>query len=151
MPGFWIVEYQLVFYLEVLVEYRVFIKFYSRLSTVFHNKDYLPHLVAARVVSPDSIRHLSSLSNRDRAVRLLACISDSFEGGEKGCFYGMLKVMQEHGNLHAQNVAKEINKAIVSGVDSTGMCICTCMYVCMYVYTVLPRSTAGLVYMPGLV
>ena len=100
------------------MEYRVFIKFYSRLTTVFRNKDYLPHLVTAGVVSPDSIHHLSSLSNRDRAMRLLEFISDSLEGGGKGCFYRMLEIMQEHGNLHAQNVAEEINKTIVSGVDS---------------------------------
>ena len=109
----------------------MFIKFYSRLTTVFRNKDYLPHLVTARVVSPDNIHHLSSLSNRDRALRLLEYILYSIEGGEIGCFYRMLEVMQEHGNLHAQNVAEEINKAIVSGVDSTGMHMCTCMYVCM--------------------
>ena len=51
-------------------------------------------------------------------MRLLELISDSLDGGEKGCFYGMLEIMQEHGNLHAQNVAVEIKKALVSGVNS---------------------------------
>ena len=92
--------------------------FYSRLTTVFRNKDYLPHLVTAGVVSPDSIHHLSSLSDRDRAMHLLKYISDSLEGDEKGCFYRMLEIMQEQGNLHAQNLAEEINKTIISGVDS---------------------------------
>ena len=113
-----IISLRVIFYLEEPVEYRVFIKFYSRLTTVFCNKDYLPHLVTAGVVSPDSIHHLCSLSNRDRAMRLLEFISDSLEGGEKGCFYRMLDIMQEHGNFHEQNVAVEINKALVSGVDS---------------------------------
>ena len=108
----------LYLYLEELVEHKVFIKFYSKLTTVFRNKDYLPHLVTAKIVSPDSVHHLSNLSNRDRAMRLLEYISDALDGGEKGCFYGMLQIMQEHGNLHAQNVAVEINKALVSGVDS---------------------------------
>ena len=96
----------------------MFIMFYSRLTTVFRNKDYLPHLVIAGIIAPDSIHHLSSLSNRDRAMRVLECLSDSLEGGEIVHFYKMLDVMQEHGNLHARNVAEEINKAIVSGVDS---------------------------------
>ena len=96
----------------------MFIKFYSRLTTVFRNKDYLPHLVTAGIVAPDSVHYLSSLSNRDRAMRLLEYISDSLEGGEKECFDRMLKIMQDQGNLHAQNVAEEINKALVSGVDS---------------------------------
>ena len=107
-----------IFYLEESLEYRVFIKFYSRLTTIFRNKDYLPHLVTAGIVVPDSVHHLSSLSNRDRAMRLLEYISDSLEGGEKGCFYGMLEIMQEHGNLHAQNVAEDIKKAIGSGLGS---------------------------------
>ena len=107
----------LYFYLEKSLEYRVFIKFYSRLTTILRDKDYLPHLVTAGIVAPDSVHHLSSLSNRDRAMRLLEYISDSLDGGEKGCFYGMLDIMQEHGNLHAQSVAKEINK-VISGVGS---------------------------------
>ena len=96
----------------------MFIKFYNRLTTVFRNKDYLPHLVTAEIVAPDSVHYLSSLSNRDRAMRLLEYISDSLEGGGKECFYRMLEIMQEHGNLHAQNVAEEINKTIASGVNS---------------------------------
>ena len=96
----------------------MFIKFYSRLTTVFRNKDYLPHLVTAKIVVPDSVHYLSSLSNRDRAMRLLEYISDSLEGGEKEYFYRMLEIMQDQGNIHAQNVAEEINKALVSGVDS---------------------------------
>ena len=96
----------------------MFIKFYSKLATVFRNKVYLPHLVSARIVVPDNVHHLSDLSNRGRAMRLLEYISDSLDVGEKGCFYGMLEIMQEHGNLLAQNVAEEINKAMVSGVAS---------------------------------
>ena len=107
-----------MFYLEEPVEYRVFIMFYSKLTTVFRNKDYLPYLVSAGIVSPDSIHHMSSMSTRDRVMRLLEFVSDSLEGGEKSCFYRMLDIMQEHGNLHAQNLAEEINKTIASGVDS---------------------------------
>ena len=112
------ISLHVIFYLEELVEYRVFIKFYSRLTTVFRNKDYLPHLVTAGIVAPDSVHYLSSLSNRDRAMHLLEYISDSLEGGEKECFCRMLEIMHNQGNLHAQNVAEEINKAIVSGADS---------------------------------
>ena len=106
------------------MEYGVFIKFYSKLTTIFHDKDYLPHLVTAGIILPDSTHHLSSLSGRDRVICLLEYITDSLKGGGKECFCRMLDIMQEHGNLHAQNVAEEIKKAIVSGVDSAARTTC---------------------------
>ena len=96
----------------------MFINFYSKLTVVFRSKDYLPHLVTAGIVSPDSVHHLSNMSNRDRAMRVLEYISDSLDGGEKECFYRMLKILEDHGNLHAQNLAEDINKVLVSGMDS---------------------------------
>ena len=101
------------------MEYEVFIKFYSKLTTIFHDKDYLPYLVTAGIISSDNVHYLSSLSARDRAMRLLEYISDSLKGGGKRCFYRMLDIMQTHGNLHAQDLAEDIKKAIVSGVDKT--------------------------------
>ena len=95
----------------------MFVKFYSKLTIVFRNKDYLPYLVTAGIVPPDNIHYLSSLSNRDRPMRILEYISDSLDGGDKQSFYEMLEIMKDHGNNHAQNLAEEINKAVVSGVD----------------------------------
>ena len=96
----------------------MFIMFYSKLTKVFHNEDYLPHLVVAGIIAPYSVRHLSSLPSWDRAMRVLDYILYSLQGGEKEPFHKMLEVMQEHGNLHAQSVAEEITKTIVSGVNS---------------------------------
>ena len=109
----------LFFPIEELMEYKVLIKFFSKLTTVFYDKDYLPHLVTARIITPDSHHQLFSLSSRDRAMRVLEYISYSLAGGEKSCFYKMLGIMTEQGNLHAQNLAEEIKKAIVSGVAKT--------------------------------
>ena len=109
----------LYFYLEELLEYGVFIKFYSKLTMVLRNKDYLPHLVTARIVAPNNIHRLSDLSNDDRAMHLLEYISDSLVGGEKGCFYRMLEILQEHGNLHAQSVAEEIKNCNLGSIART--------------------------------
>ena len=95
----------------------MFVKFYSKLTVVFRNKDYLPYLVTARIVPPDNIHYLSSLSNRDRPMRILEYISDSLDGGDTQCFYDMLEIMKDHGNNHAQNLAEEVNKAVIRGVD----------------------------------
>ena len=95
----------------------MFVKFYSKLTIVFRNKDYLPYLVTAGIVPPDNIHYLSSLSNRDRPMRILEYISDSLDGGDKQSFYEMLEIMKGHGNNHAQNLAEEINRAVASGVD----------------------------------
>ena len=110
----------LYFYLEKSLEYRVFIKFYSKLTTVFRNEDYLPHLVTAEIVTPNSACHLYNLPSNVRAMRLLQYISYSLDGGKKECFDKMLEILQEHGNLHAQGVAEEINR-VISEVDSIAM------------------------------
>lgn len=102
---------------EELLEKTVLIKFFSKLTTVFHDKDYLPHLVTARIVSTDNVHHLSSMSHRDRGMRVLEYVSDSLDGGHKECFYKMLEIMRNHGNSFAQNLAEEITKTIDSGVD----------------------------------
>ena len=100
------------------MEHTVFVKFYSKLAVVFRNKDYLPYLVIAGIVPPDNIHYLSSLSNRDRPMRILEYISDSLDDGDKQSFYEMLEIMKGHGNSHAQNLAEEINKAVISGVSA---------------------------------
>ena len=111
-------ELYLFFYTEEKpTEYGLLIEFYSKLTTVFRDKDYLPHLVSAKIISLDNNHHLSGLSSRDRAMRILECVSDSLDGGNKQCFYNMLEIMKDHGNSHAQSVAEDINKAIVSGTD----------------------------------
>ena len=99
------------------MEHGMFVKFYSKLTVVFRNKDYLPYLVTAGIVPPDNIHYLSSLSNRDRPMRILEYISDSLDGGDTQCFYDMLEIMKGHGNNHAQDLAEEV-KAVISGVDS---------------------------------
>ena len=99
------------------MEHGVFVKFYSKLTIVFRNKDYLPYLVTAGIVPPDNIHYLSNLSSRDRPMRILEYISDSLDDGDKQLFYEMLEIMKGHGNNHAQSLAEEINKAVVNGVD----------------------------------
>ena len=106
------------------MEHTVFVKFYSKLTVVFRNKDYLPYLVTAGIVPPDNIHYLSSLSNRDRPMRILEYISDSLDGGDKQSFYEMLEIMKGHGNSHAQNLAEEINKTVISGVDAIAKMNC---------------------------
>ena len=51
-------------------------------------------------------------------MRILEYISDSLDDGDKQSFYEMLEIMKDHGNSHAQNLAEEINKAVISGVDA---------------------------------
>ena len=97
------------------VEYSVFVKFYSKLTTVLCDKEYLPHLVTAELVSPDNVHHLSNMSNRDRAMRILEYISNSLCGDDTQCFYIMLKIMEDHGTFHGKSLAKDITKAIASG------------------------------------
>ena len=98
------------------MEYKAFIKFISRLSTVFHDKNYLAHFVSAGIISPNDVDDLSKLSNNERAMVLLRNISASLEFGEKQSFYKMLEIMQAHGNLFAQQLADHI-KVFVRGED----------------------------------
>ena len=51
-------------------------------------------------------------------MHILEYISDSLDGGDKQSFYKMLEIMKGHGNSHAQNLAEEINKAVIRGVDA---------------------------------
>ena len=107
------------FYIEIeSVEYNAFTQFYSRLITVFHDKSYLVHFVPAGMISPNDVDEMYSLSNSDRAVRLLKNISAPLECGEneKQSFYKMLDILQAYGNLHAKQLAESI-KAFVRGVD----------------------------------
>ena len=50
-------------------------------------------------------------------MRILEYISDSLDDDDKQLFYEMLEIMKGHGNNHAQNLAEEINRAVVSGID----------------------------------
>lgn len=98
------------------MEYKAFIKFFSRLSTVFHDKNYLAHFVSAGIISPNDVDDLSKLPSNDRAMSLLKNISASLEFGEKQSFYKMLDIMQAHGNLPAQQLADHM-KVFVRGGD----------------------------------
>ena len=98
------------------MEYKAFVDFYSKLTTVFHDKNYIVHFVTAGIISPNDVDGLSKLSNNDRAMSLLKNISAPLECGEKQSFYKMLEIMQTHGNHHAQQLTENI-KAVVRGVD----------------------------------
>ena len=107
----------MIFYVEKkLIEYQALIKFYSKLTTVFHDKAYLSHFVSAGVISINDVHDMSSLPDNDRAMSLLKNISAPLEFGKKQNFHRMLEIMQEHGNLHAQQLAENM-KAFVRGVE----------------------------------
>ena len=98
------------------MECNTFIQFYSKLTTVFHDKNYLAHFVTAGIISPNDVHDMSKLPDNDRAMSLLKNISGPLEYGEKQGFYKMLEIMQAHGNLFAQQLAGNINM-LVRGVD----------------------------------
>ena len=100
---------------KVLIEYESFVKFYSELTTVFCDKNYIPHFVPAKIISPNDVHSMSNLPDNDRAVCLLKSISNPLECGEYQNFYKMLEIMRDHGNLHVQQLAENI-KAFIKGV-----------------------------------
>lgn len=95
------------------MECEVFIDSYSKLITVFNDKNYLHHFVPAKIVLPSDVQHMFSLPDSDRAVYLLNKISAPLECGETECFYKMLEIMQEHGNGHAQKLAENMKAMAV--------------------------------------
>ena len=98
------------------MEYEALIKFYNKLTAVFHDKNYLSHFVPAGIISLNDVHHMSNLPDSDRAMCLLKKISGSLEYSEKRNFYTMLDIMQEHGNLCAQQLAENM-KAFIEGVE----------------------------------
>ena len=94
------------------MEYNATTEFYSRLTTVFHDKNYLFHFVLAGIVSQDYVLHMYSLTDIDRVMCLLENVSAPLESGEKQNFYKMLEIMQTHGNLHAQQLVEDIKACI---------------------------------------
>ena len=98
------------------MEYKIFVDFYNKLTTVFCDKKYISPFVSAGIISPNDVDDLSKLSNNDRAMSVLRNISAALECGEKQSFNKMLEIMQTHGNHHAQQLAENI-KAAVRGVD----------------------------------
>ena len=99
------------------MESKAFVDFYSKLTTVFHDKNYLAHFVTAGIISPNDVDEFSKLSDNDRAMSLLKYISAPLECGNKQSFYNMLEIMQTHGKHHAQQLAENI-KTVVRGVDT---------------------------------
>ena len=65
------------------MEYKALIHFYSKLTVVFHDKNYLAHFVSAGIISPNNVDDVSKQSNNDRAMLLLKNISASLKFGEK--------------------------------------------------------------------
>ena len=98
------------------MEYEALIKFYNKLTAVFHDKNYLSHFVPAGIISLNDVHHMSNLPDSDRAMCLLKKISGSLEYSEKRNFYTMLDIMQGHGNLCAQQLAENM-KAFIEGVE----------------------------------
>ena len=98
------------------IEYEVFVKFYSELTIVFCDKNYIPHFVPTKIISPSDVHHMSNMPDNDRSVCLLKNISDPLECGESQNFYQMLEVMEAHGNLQVQQLVENI-KAFLKGVD----------------------------------
>ena len=94
------------------MEYNAIIEFYSRLTAVFHDKSYLFHFVFAGIIRPDDANQMDSLSDIDRAICLLSNISAPLECGEKQNFYKMLEILQAHDNIHAQQLAEDINTCV---------------------------------------
>ena len=94
------------------VEYSAFKKFYSQLTTVFCDTNYLSHFVSESIISLSDVDHISSLSGRNRALCVLRSISAPLECGETQSFYKMLEIMQSHGNLHAKNLAENVSKYV---------------------------------------
>ena len=103
------------------MEYKAFINFYSKLTTVFHDKSYLAHFVSAGMISPNNVDDMSKLPNNDRAMVLLKNISASLEFGEKQSFYKMLEIMQARGNLLAQQLADHIKVFVRGGNPAVAM------------------------------
>ena len=95
------------------MEYNAVIKFYSRLTTVFHDKSYLFHFVSAGIIPPDNASQINNLPDNERAICILKSISAPLECGEKQNFKKMLKIMQDHGNLYAQQLAKDVNTCVM--------------------------------------
>ena len=100
------------------MEYTAFIKFYSQLTSVFHDKNYLAHFVSAGIILPDDHHRMSTLLDNNRATDLLKHISALLECGEKQGFYKMLEIMQTYGKLHGRQLAEKI-KAFIIGVNPT--------------------------------
>ena len=98
------------------MEYKAFVNFYSKLRTVFHDRNYTVHFVSAGIISPKDVDDMYMLSDNDRAKSLLKNISASLQCGEKQGFYKMLEILQVHGNFSAQQLADDI-KVFVRGED----------------------------------
>ena len=115
------------------VEYNLLINFYDKLSTVFHDKNYLFHFVLAGIVAQDDVVHMCSLSDIDRAMCLLSNVSAPLESGEKQNFYKMLEIVQTHGNVQlVEDIKASVRekdplvKSKTTGTDSTiseGKCV----------------------------
>ena len=78
----------------------------------FHDKNYLFDFVSAGIIPSDNANQMYSLPDVDRAMCLLNSISAPLECGEKQNFYKMLEMLQAHDNIHAQQLAKDINTCV---------------------------------------
>ena len=101
---------------KMSVEYEALIQFYSELTTVFHDKNYLAYFVSAKMFLPSDVHHMSALPDKDIAMCILNKISASLESAEKQSFYRMLEIMKEHGSHHAQQLAENM-KAFVKRIE----------------------------------
>ena len=119
---------------KMSVEYEALTQFYSELTAVFHDKNYLAYFVSAKIFLPSDIRHMSTLPDKDIAMCIVNRISASLESAEKQSFYKMLEIMKEHGNHHAQKLAEDmrafVEPVVIENTESVatfveGMCINT--------------------------
>ena len=92
------------------IEYKVFIQYYSKLTSILQ-VDLTPHFVTAEIITlsdEDEITKASTTSHRAAMKMLLKPVSSSLETGYTTSFYKMLEIMQQHGNDATQHLSGEI-------------------------------------------
>ena len=96
-------------------EYDVFQKYYYKLTIMLFNTDISAKLVQEGVITTDIQKRILALTiDVDKATFVLINISSELQIGYTVSFYKILKIMEIHGTLAAQQLSKDIWKALIA-------------------------------------
>lgn len=102
-------------YIAPCTEAIVFKKNYQKLISILSTgiTELIPHFVTTQIITLEDEFEVRSIPKKsDQAKRVLQNIEIPLEYGISLCFYEMLTIMKEHGNLGIKLLAKSIKDAL---------------------------------------
>ena len=105
------------------MEYVIFTGHYDKLcNTMVDINSLLPCFVQEKIIKVDDLEEINAKERtKDRVVKLLHFIDGPLQAGNVGCFYTLLKIMEEHGTASTADLSRSMRSKIDTSRDNSAV------------------------------